>query len=171
MKRDAAKFISAEEEAEQRKRELSSLKNKSAVASVNSDVDLHDLTNADVPENQQLPEIKVTLPSNETDDVSEVKCELDVKSESFKVKDLGSVTPIKRNSILSSANPDMINLLNKIFSPDNAKLPTGTPISKKRMSSVAGSHVDCASTSNAVSVEVKITKSKLLQVRFSLLRF
>jgi hypothetical protein len=191
MERQAAKFVSAEEEAEQRKRELNELINKkdvmmqSAMNLPEEIVNLEDLLNA--AEGTALPAASETsdeLTADTVDrDMPMIMSRPSVADyKNAYMNNVSASVPTtphtphrKRGSILETANPALINCLNNMFSPDANRQSIATyssmkspangksmPIRRGTMFSPASAKMVESSNPDEKKV-VKTTRSKLLQ--------
>ena len=150
--RQAAKFLSAEEEAEQRKLELSNMKAK-------RESDPEPATEvAEEPEKIQLQQVGHI-------DISLYAAVVDSKTYQM------PSTPIsrKRHSILDGVNQDMVNTLNKMFSPENPRATLGSPSFRSpgantRRATIMSPKLQANDSTTDEKKEVKTTQSKLLQV-------
>lgn len=192
MERQAAKFISAEEEAEQRKRELNELKMKKEIMMqaamnlpeevVNLEDLLHDAEVTTVPA-QEIPDEVAVIDSSSSSASSSLST-LGIRPSFAEYKNAflnasssvpSTPTPQrKRGSILETTNPALINCLNNMFSPEPnrasiANFPTKSPAGKAlpirrgtMLSPVSAKMTELNQTNDDKKV-VKTTRSKLLQ--------
>lgn len=140
IERAAAKFLSAEEEANLRKAELSTLLKKSEDAPV----DVADYISEDV-----FAEEAVAQPSTMPTPATPIRCSVRGGVDEVAVtSSCTTFTPGRRGSVLASANKDMISCLNKMFSGGGAVPP---PAAGARTPSARMSMIGCKSqSSNAI---------------------
>jgi hypothetical protein len=144
MERQATKFVSAEEEAEQRKRELSDLKAKKdtinipAVGQTSNDSEIVTIpieTVTSLIGDSNDTDLCVNKPVEVSQDIEQANPFASPSSKRFTsisekyneaisqsafTSPTALATPRKRGSILDSANPSLINCLNSMFSPETS---------------------------------------------------
>ena len=177
----AAKFVSAEEEALGRKAELFQLKRVPGASNDGETPALpSDATKDAVSSVTEEKSAVESLCSNSVSNViDEYKQNLSKDSQASEM-----VTPLKpstarKQSILSSTNPDLLNTLNKMFnnmqSPVAGLTLSKTPFRRASTASmVTQSTASDSSDSLSAATQNKIakeTKSKLLKVNFSYISY
>lgn len=165
VERQAAKFLSSEEEARRRKTELEAM-----------------LANKEKESRQSHESLRSATPVSEAGDDTVATGSVSAAVQAFSSAPLvadatpAPVTPARRkNSILMTANPEMINCLNNMF---GGNTPTPNHVASARRSSMftptkRGSICaapGAADTSDIPSAPV-VTKSKILQVSQCLISY
>lgn len=173
QERQATKFVSAEEEAEQRRREIEELKVKKEASLVASS-SVEDLIN--------IPVLDLMVENSEIDAKTAAAANNSTASDpiiapfsSPVVSRYGSISgryneaisqanvafyspsammsPRKRGSILETANPALLNCLNNMFSPERSRSSiAGTPSTMKTPSQISMRRGSCFSPSTSTKL-------------------
>ena len=194
----AAKFLSAEEEAEQRKMELLSFKSRSTVINSETQDETESNTATAVQPNENLnasfsmDDFMISadnaLNSLTNSSVNPVAAPVPEPT-TTSMAAVTMMSPVRKNSVLLIHNPDFINNLTKVIGGGaiNPEKEGSTPLRSRsvgRRSTLGMTFGRTPSTSSSTTennnesaegstkeVKNKTTKSKLLQVRLNFLSF
>lgn len=157
--------MSAEEEAEERKKELMLLKSskkEEIEVLVDSASDGVNINNVDDNIHQSVI-VNETISGNTLFHKYVIFAHYPCSEES--IVNSSIATPKKRfGSVLETANPDMINCLNKIFSPNSSGVKSKFESSGHFLSPQTIKPTKLTTITVADNKEIKTTRSKLLQV-------
>jgi hypothetical protein len=167
--RKATKFVSAEEEAAIRKGELAALKAQKDAALIAAEAIPVSTISIEIVDGDTKLSLAEGASSLHLEAVTDISPRTDDSKspvpDDTLVSDLSTKPSVlrRRQSILDSSNPDMLNTLNKMMSPSEGG---GSPMRGAVRTFPKSSKIVPKETDTTIEVkekEVKVSKSKLLQ--------